>query len=94
MLPSPGATGRGRGRGRANFTGAPSTRRGQSTPRASFGSGSRGNATGLMRGGNTLSNSNGFSKQPSRGGHGAFASNNQTQGSWQQRFDKVCVAQT
>jgi hypothetical protein len=32
---------------------------------------------------------NGTSKQPSRGGRGAFGGMSQTQGSWQQRFDKV-----
>jgi hypothetical protein len=42
-----------------------------------------------------VSKSNGFNKQSSRGGRGgAFASINQAQGSWQQRFDKVRLAQT
>jgi hypothetical protein len=99
MLPHPGATGRGRGRGRgSNFTGASNTRaatpRGQSTPRASFGSATRGSAAGAMRGGNHLSKSNGFNKPSARGGRGALASSSQTQGSWQQRFDKVCLPQT
>ena len=97
MQPTSGTPGRGRGRGRGlNTTGTSNNARGRGSATASTRSQSTPITTGQSTRGNRLAATrstpmaNGASKQPSRGGRGAFGSMSQTQGSWQQRFDKVC----
>ncbi|KAM0714365.1 hypothetical protein Q7P37_010152 [Cladosporium fusiforme] len=101
MLPSVGTAGRGRGRGRgsnntargasnnARGRGFSSARGGHSNATATFGQPTRGNTSGSARGGNGTPRANGFTKPSSRGARGASSPMAQTQGSWQQRFDKL-----
>lgn len=100
MLPTWGSAGRGRGRGRGSNTtpaafnargrgSSTAMPRGPSNPGATFGTSARGNARGASRGGFSTPRANSFAKPSGRGARGASSITTQSQGSWQQRFDKV-----